>query len=287
MQSLCIINMILKRFIGGNSIHRAIKAPLANNVVPIFDFAKEGASTQQQAIQYFKQISQDIDVVASNLKKSSAFAMKLSSVNMHSPDAMMSFIANKLIINNMNLFLDAESVATDKNEQRIINNILKTFNDPHIYKTYQCYRKDTFNRLQRDIDTYENLSIKLVRGAYYEQDKYSGMLFTSKKDTDISYNKCINLVVNQMKHNKNLKICIASHNEDSISFTKEMIKVSPELKDRISFAQLLGMSDNLTSTLAINDYTVYKYVPYGNMYETLPYLTRRLIENYQILRYAL
>jgi hypothetical protein len=279
--------MILKRFIGGNSIHRAIKAPLANNVVPIFDFAKEGASTQQQAIQYFKQISQDIDVVASNLKKSSAFAMKLSSVNMHSPDAMMSFIANKLIINNMNLFLDAESVATDKNEQRIINNILKTFNDPHIYKTYQCYRKDTFNRLQRDIDTYENLSIKLVRGAYYEQDKYSGMLFTSKNDTDVSYNKCINLVVNQMKHNKNLKICIASHNEDSINFTKEMIKASPELKDRISFAQLLGMSDNLTSTLAINDYTVYKYVPYGNMYETLPYLTRRLIENYQILRYAL
>jgi|UniRef100_A0A6C0BFJ1 hypothetical protein len=283
--------MILRRFIGGNSIYRAVKAPLANNVVPIFDFAKEGSLTQQQAIKYFKQVSHDIDVVASytttNLKKPPAFAMKLSSVNMHSPDAMMSFIANKLITNNMSLFLDAESVTIDKDEQRIINNILKTFNDPRIYKTYQCYRKDTFDRLQRDIDNFENLGIKLVRGAYYEQDKYSGMLFTSKKDTDASYNKCINLVVNQMKHNKNLKMCIASHNEYSINFTKEMIKASPELKNQISFAQLLGMSDHLTSTLAMNNYTVYKYVPYGNMYETLPYLTRRLIENYQILRYAL
>ena len=52
----------------------------------------------------------------------------------------------------------------------------------------------------------------------------------------------------------------------------------------VEFAQLMGMSDNLSNTLA-KDQKVFKYIPFGNLYETLPYLTRRLYENYPMMQY--
>ena len=47
----------------------------------------------------------------------------------------------------------------------------------------------------------------------------------------------------------------------------------------VHFAQLYGMSDNLTFPLGKYKYHAYKYVPYGQMDEVLPYLIRRAEEN--------
>ena len=46
------------------------------------------------------------------------------------------------------------------------------------------------------------------------------------------------------------------------------------------------MSDKQSHQLSKN-YTVYKYLPYGNLLDTLPYLIRRLYENYPTARYLL
>jgi proline dehydrogenase len=48
---------------------------------------------------------------------------------------------------------------------------------------------------------------------------------------------------------------------------------------RIYFAQLLGMSDHISYNLAEQGYNVAKYVPYGPIYEVIPYLIRRAEEN--------
>ena len=45
----------------------------------------------------------------------------------------------------------------------------------------------------------------------------------------------------------------------------------------------MGMSDNYSEQLEKDGYIVYKYLPYGNFIETLPYLLRRLYENYPLL----
>jgi proline dehydrogenase len=48
---------------------------------------------------------------------------------------------------------------------------------------------------------------------------------------------------------------------------------------RITFSQLLGMSDPITFNLADHGYNVAKYVPYGPIREAMPYLIRRAKEN--------
>ena len=52
--------------------------------------------------------------------------------------------------------------------------------------------------------------------------------------------------------------------------------------ENIEFAQLMGMSDKLSEKLS-KKHTVYKYIPYGDFYDTLPYLIRRLYENYPMI----
>jgi proline dehydrogenase len=49
--------------------------------------------------------------------------------------------------------------------------------------------------------------------------------------------------------------------------------------NRITFSQLLGMSDNISFMLAHKGYNVSKYIPYGPVRKVMPYLIRRAEEN--------
>ena len=77
-------------------------------------------------------------------------------------------------------------------------------------------------------------------------------------------------------------IC-ATHNVRSILLTKKLIKDNQ--LDNVEFAQLLGMSDSITDVLQKKGYKVYKYLPYGHFHESIPYLLRRLYENYPMIQY--
>ena len=51
------------------------------------------------------------------------------------------------------------------------------------------------------------------------------------------------------------------------------------------YAQLLGMGDKLTMNLLDNNKKVFKYIPYGNIFDTYPYLLRRLYENIDMIKH--
>ena len=72
-----------------------------------------------------------------------------------------------------------------------------------------------------------------------------------------------------------------SHNEDSnykMTLAIDELGLKPE-DDRVYFGQLYGMSDHISFNLAHGGYNVIKYVPYGPLKATIPYLIRRAEEN--------
>ena len=66
-------------------------------------------------------------------------------------------------------------------------------------------------------------------------------------------------------------------NTKNIILNVEPLSIIPE------FAQLMGMSNNLSRSLAAQGFKTYKYLPYGNLKESIPYLLRRLHENYPMI----
>ena len=73
----------------------------------------------------------------------------------------------------------------------------------------------------------------------------------------------------------------ATHNERSIlhAYTKNTYD--------ITFAQLMGMRDDLSHQSAKRGYTTYKYIPFGPFLETVPYLIRRAYEHIHTYKFGI
>jgi proline dehydrogenase len=124
-----------------------------------------------------------------------------------------------------------------------------------------------------------------VRGAYLEKERerarrlgYKSPINPSKSETDREYNKALELFIENIDV---VEICVGTHNEYSC---KLLVQYMAENKlannhPHICFSQLYGMSDNISFNLANGGYNVSKYLPFGPVESTLPYLARRAEEN--------
>ena len=84
-----------------------------------------------------------------------------------------------------------------------------------------------------------------------------------------------------MNNQDRISIVCGSHNEYSNHYlTVLMAKHGLKPADpKVWFAQLYGMSDNISFNLSKAGYNVAKYVPYGPVKAVMPYLFRRAEEN--------
>lgn len=161
-----------------------------------------------------------------------------------------------------------------------------------VYNTYQMYRHDMLGRLKKGKEAASQkgylLGAKLVRGAYMEKEAeraekygYPSPIQPSKAATDKDYNSGVEFCI----ENKDIVFLMSgSHNENSNYLVAELMNkygVDPK-SDKVFFAQLYGMSDNISFNLAKAGYRVVKYVPYGPVEKVMPYLTRRAAENSSI-----
>jgi len=158
-----------------------------------------------------------------------------------------------------------------------------------VYNTYQMYRHDMLQRLKDAHQAAQEkgyfLGAKLVRGAYMEKEReravkkgYQSPIQPDKGSTDRDYNAALSYC---MENIGSIALVSGSHNEDSNLMLTELIaaKGLDEKDDRVYFAQLYGMSDNISFNLADAGYNVVKYVPYGPVEKVMPYLSRRAEEN--------
>ena len=100
----------------------------------------------------------------------------------------------------------------------------------------------------------------------------------SKQATDDLYDESLRYCI---EHIDRISFCAGTHNEaSSLLLTKLMQQAGLAPGDpRVWFAQLYGMSDNLTYNLANAGYNTAKYLPYGPVAAVMPYLLRRADEN--------
>ena len=248
-----------------------------NNTPPIIDFIKE-----KYEIDNVYKILESIRLYPDNM-----FAVKLSSIGIHNNVSDCYYNLEKIIDmtiqNNSKILIDSEEHDIQHKIDDITNSIIPIYNNKNVnvYKTYQMYKKKSLEELSQELTISRNyyLGIKLVRGDYLHKDKYKNVLCKNQDETDYQYNQAI-LNFSYISKKKDILMC-ATHNEKSIKIAKSMSDHSTQLQ----FSQLLGMSDTLTQELANNDFKVYKYLPYGNFSDSVPYLFRRLLENHNMIKY--
>jgi proline dehydrogenase len=203
-------------------------------------------------------------------------------------------LAKKCFDSGVRLLVDSEDSWIQQPIDQMVYALMARYNRERavVYNTYQFYRKGMLDALKNAYADAERqgyfLGVKLVRGAYMEKERerasamgYEDPILPDKDATDDQYNDALDYC---MQHIDRIAICSGSHNEKSNYLLAELMQqqnLSPE-DERVYFAQLYGMSDNISFNLAHAGYNVVKYVPYGPVRAVLPYLFRRAEENTSI-----
>lgn len=192
------------------------------------------------------------------------------------------------------VMIDAEETWIQDTIDALALDMMLLFNKESVivYNTYQMYRHDKLADLKADhlIAKAQDfiLGVKMVRGAYMEKERkraeemgYPSPIQPTKEASDIDYNESLKYCI---QHIKEIAFVCGTHNEESSRLLAELMdqhKIAHN-HSHVYFAQLLGMSDNLSFNLSDAGYNVAKYVPYGPIKAVMPYLFRRAQENTSI-----
>jgi len=309
-----IKNTIFKQFVGGENINECDKtiAELAKfNIGTILDYSVEGKESEsdfdaccKETIETIHKAKNDKHIPFSVFKVTglARFALleKVSANEKLTDSEIREYekvkqrvyqISKEAFEANQPLFIDAEESWIQPAIDALADENMAKFNKDRaiVYNTFQLYRKDRLSFLKQTIAHAKangfHVGAKLVRGAYMEKEReraieknYPSPIQDTKENSDRDYNLALEECV---KNIDMMGLCAGTHNENSSLFLVELMKkyaISSSDK-RIYFSQLLGMSDHISYNLALANYNVSKYVPYGPVKEVLPYLMRRAQEN--------
>lgn len=312
-----IKNTIFEQFCGGESIRdceKTIKYLRSARVGTILDYSVEGEGSEKsfdetalEIIRTIERASESADIPFSVFKVTGVASTDLleavqigDSLNKEQKTQFdrvlkrVDSICRRAYERNVRIFIDAEESWIQDTIDTLAYEMMDRYNHerPVVYNTYQFYRWEALDHLRRD--THEArakgyyLGAKMVRGAYLEKERvraheeeYQDPIQATKEDTDRDFNLAINFA---LENRDVVSVCLGTHNEYSCEYCISQMKrlnIAPD-DPHIYFAQLLGMSDNISYNLANAGYNVAKYVPYGPVEAVMPYLFRRAAENKSI-----
>ncbi|MBT1685510.1 proline dehydrogenase family protein [Dawidia soli] len=192
---------------------------------------------------------------------------------------------------NIPVLIDAEETWIQEPVDALAYEMMARYNRGKaiVFNTYQLYRKATLQNLK---DAFReasakgyHLGAKLVRGAYMEKERaraaemgYEDPIQPDKAASDKAFNEALEFSIANLHQ---MAFMCGSHNEQSNLYLTQLMEQHgiPGNDDRVWFAQLYGMSDNISFNLAKAGYKVAKYMPYGPVRSVMPYLFRRAQEN--------
>jgi proline dehydrogenase len=189
------------------------------------------------------------------------------------------------------ILIDAEETWIQDPIDRLAIELMGVYNKEKVvvYNTYQLYRHDRlhFLKLSHKLAVEGNflLGAKLVRGAYMEKEReralamnYPSPIHDDKNATDADFDAATLYCI---QNKENISLIVASHNENSnLSIVTKMQELGMSNNDtKVHFSQLFGMSDHISFNMALENYNVSKYLPFGPIQDVIPYLMRRAQEN--------
>ncbi|MCH4375770.1 proline dehydrogenase [Staphylococcus haemolyticus] len=127
------------------------------------------------------------------------------------------------------------------------------------------------------IDKYPNLRLRLVKGAYKEDEQIA---YQTKEEIDANY---IKIIEKRLLTAKNYT-SIATHDDQIINHVKQFVKSHNIDRDQFEFQMLYGFRSELAEDISRQGYHFTIYVPYGN--DWFGYFMRRLAERPQNLALA-
>ncbi|KDD76966.1 Proline dehydrogenase [Helicosporidium sp. ATCC 50920] len=243
----------------------------------------------------------DMASIAAHCRESGPFvAAVLTQEEQHLLKAMIERVdtlAKAAGAHGVRLMVDAEHSYFQPVIDAVVSHLQADHNRaaPVLYNTYQCYLKDSHERLELDLERARRggykFGAKLVRGAYMvlerrraSQQGAESPILETIEETHASYDGAVNVLLDDIARETGTELLVASHNQRSIERCVEGMAargLSPS--SGVYFGQLLGMADNLTFVLGRHGYGAYKYVPFGDVAEVMPYLIRRAQENSDML----
>jgi len=304
---------IFKQFCGGESVEDcrpSMKHLADKGIYTILDYSVEGAENENSFDETAKEIALTIKEAATS--KNIAFSVFkvsglgrieiLEDVSRKGEFDNLPIEVEKIVERvdslcrlshqlGVRVFIDAEETWIQPFIDHLAVKAMKAYNKerPVVFNTYQLYLKDSLERMKLHAHQVWNsgafLGTKLVRGAYMEKESARSQIEQrpnpinlTKAETDELFDTAAAFCIANLDKTA---FCLGTHNTEScVKLTETMSAESLQNSDeRIWFAQLLGMSDNLSYPLAAQGYNVAKYVPYGPVKAVVPYLIRRAQEN--------
>lgn len=308
---------VFRQFCGGTNLldcQTTIDRLYKNKTFSVLDYGAEAKDSEKDFDHTLNEILKTVQFAAANasvpvvsLKISSlarnAFLEKWQGKNPldQAEEAELTKIRKRLnrilhLASDMGVgvFIDAEESWVQEAMDTLVEELMEAYNKKKVvaYNTYQMYRTDRLEVLKKAFEKAQNrnyyLGAKIVRGAYMEKERkraadqgYPTPIYATKEETDEAFNGAIRFCV---EHYNRISSCNASHNLASCMLMASLItdKLIPRNHSHLNFCQLLGMSDNITFNLAHHGFNVAKYVPYGPIFEVIPFLIRRAEENTSI-----
>ena len=306
---------LYKQFVGGETLEdckKSIEHLRRFNVRTTLDYSAEGEQTPEGIQATFEETIRSIDFAKGN--DNLAYAVfKPSTITTDellakasekreelTPEETKEFLEFKKRFmafcqrahdNDVRLIVDAEDCCFQDALDELTDEAMRKYNKRRaiVFATLQMYRHDRMPYLRRILDDAKEkgyvAGIKFVRGAYMEAERaraaamgYPDPICKDKPATDANFNEGVRFVMDNLDH---FELFMGTHNEESNYLLAKLIDEKGIARDdtRIFFAQLLGMSDNISFNLAHEGYNVTKYVPYARVRDVLPYLIRRAEEN--------
>lgn len=305
---------VFDHFCGGVSIEKsdaAINKLGAFGVGTILDYSVEGEESEEDFDKTLNELLRTIDKAKTSKHipfsvfkvtglASTALLEKVQRGETLSDEEQASFtrvkarvdaICRKAYEHKVPVLVDAEETWIQEPIDAMADEMMARYNKEKaiVFNTYQLYRTETLANLRhahkKAVDNNYFLGAKLVRGAYMEKERaraesqgYPSPIQPDKEATDKTFNDGLLFCI---QHIDRVSLMCGSHNEQSnLLLVRLMAENRIKADDpRVWFAQLYGMSDNISFNLAKAGYKVAKYVPYGPVRAVMPYLFRRAAEN--------